>query len=416
MGTVGGTSPARHFPVGALRRPAALLLAAALVLLLVLPGPAAAQNGEAADPAPDRPFTVDAAAAVLLDVHTGQILFAQNENERLAPASLTKIMTLLLALEDIDAGRVALSDRAVVSEAAWNLAGRGRPGGVSAMFLNVGDQVTLEELLYGIGVLSGNDASLVVAEHLAGSEEAFVRRMNERAAELGLENTHFLDSHGLSPDAATTAADMARLAAYFVRTQPDGMIYSQLPEYTYAGITQPNRNRLLLRDDRVTGLKTGYLGVAGYHLVATAESGEMSLVAAVLGAASESDRERVALELLNYGFNNFRTVAPAGDLASTTVRVYKGAADQVTVQPGQRPVVTVAAGAVDRLQWQVDLPPHLEAPVAEGQQVGRLAAVLDGRELASFDIVAAAGVERGGFFKVLVDTVRLFLAGLLGRR
>lgn len=386
----------------------AVLLLAALASAAWTPATVTAQTDE-------QPFQVQARAAVLLDAHTGQVLFAQNPDERLAPASLAKIMTMLLALEDVDAGRASLTDQAVVSEAAWILAGRGRPGGVSAMFLEVGERVTLEELLYGIGVLSGNDASLVVAEHLSGSEQAFVRRMNERAAELGLRSTHFMDSHGLSPDAYTTAADMARLAAFFVNTQPDGLIYAHLPEYTYAGITQANRNGLVTRDNRVTGLKTGYLGVAGYHLVATAEAGEMSLVAAVLGAASDADRERIALELLNYGFTQFRTVSPAADLASGSLRVYKGAADQVGVQPADRPRVTIPVDAVDQIQWQVDLPPHLEAPVEEGQPVGRLTASLGDEELASFEIVTSAGVERGSFFKVLVDAIRLFFAGLLGR-
>src|SRR5690606_19928543 len=154
------------------------------------------------------------------------------------------------------------------------------------------------------------------------------------------------------------------------RTQPDGLVYSSLPEYTYAGITQPNRNGLVVRDNRVTGLKTGYLGVAGYHLVATAEAGEMSLVAAVLGAASDPDRERIALELLNYGFTHFRTVTPAEDLAAASLRVYKGAVDQVAVRPATRPRVTVPVDDVDNLRWELALPGHLEAPLAEGQRVG----------------------------------------------
>jgi len=396
------------------RRPSPWRWIRALVAVAVLwtagamPVPAVAQSE-------DRPFDVAARAAVLLEVQTGAVLYAQNPNEAIAPASLAKIMTMLLALEDVDAGRASLTDEALVSEGAWQLAGRGRPGGVSAMFLQVGERVTLEELLYGIGVVSGNDASLALAEHLAGNEQAFVQRMNARAAELGMASTHFVDSHGLSPDAYTTAADMARLAAYFVRTQPDGLVYSSLPEYTYAGITQPNRNGLVVRDNRVTGLKTGYLGVAGYHLVATAEAGEMSLVAAVLGAASDPDRERIALELLNYGFAHFRTVTPAEDLAAASLRVYKGAVDQVAVRPATRPRVTVPVDDVDNLRWELALPGHLEAPLAEGQRVGELKAVLADDELASFEVVTAAGVERGGFFKILFDTIRLFFAGLFGR-
>ncbi|HEY8450499.1 MAG TPA: D-alanyl-D-alanine carboxypeptidase family protein, partial [Bacillota bacterium] len=361
---------------------------ALIVVVCLLGAPAAA----AAQSAPNAaPFDVAARSAVLYDVHTGQVLYAKNPDERLAPASLAKIMTMLLALEAIDAGKVSLSDRVTISENAWRLSVRaGTARDVSVMFIQVGEQVSVEELLYGIGVSSGNDASLALAEFLAGNEQVFVDQMNRRAQELGLENTHFVDSHGLSPEAYTTALDMAKLAAFFVRTQHDGLVYASKPEFTFHGITQPNRNGLVMRDDRVTGLKTGHLSVAGYHLVATAQDGEMSLVASVLGTASDRAREEIALQLLNYGFRNFRTVTPAwGENGQKTVPVYKGAEAEVAVRPAQRLIATVPADQAGQITLREQLPAYLEAPVSEGQVVGKLALEAGGQTVAEFDLVTA---------------------------
>lgn len=359
-------------------------------------------------------FDVAAAAAVLLDVKTGQVLYAKNPDQPIAPASLAKIMTMLLALEDVDEGRVALSDTTQISQKAWELSLRG--GQISAMFIEVGAEVTLEDLLYGVGVSSGNDASVAVAEMLAGSEEAFVERMNQRAAQLGLKDTHFVDSHGLSPDARTTAADMARLSAFFVETQHDGLIFANKLEFTYNNIPQPNRNGLLRRDNRVTGLKTGHLGVAGYHLVATAEEGDMSLVAAVLGAQSIADREEVALQLLNYGFRNFRTLYPAwGTGNQKELRVYKGTDAAVAVRPAETVVVTVPVDDADNIILIDELPAYLEAPIEEGAPVGKLLVEAGGKTVAEFELVAAGDVPRGRFFRVILDSIRLFFSGLISQ-
>lgn len=403
------------------KRFVALLTAAMLACLQVTVSVQVGADTDSAEAVFDlHPFAVDARSAVLLDVKTGTILYEQNPNESIAPASLAKVMTMLLALEEIEAGRLKLDDQVTVSEAAWNLARQGRPGGISAMFLHVGDQVSVEELLYGIGVVSGNDASLALAEHMAGTEAAFVRRMNERAAELGLRGTHFTDSDGLSPEARTTAMDMARLGAEFVNNHPDGLIYVNKRDFSYGGLQpQLNRNGLVLRDARFTGLKTGYLSVSGYHLVATAVEGEMSLVAAVLGAPSIQAREQVALELINYGFREFETISPAwGTDGVKQLRVYQGTADTVAVKPAERVLVTVPRELVanaEAIRVEERLPSHLVAPLATGEVVGELQVFADENVVAGFELVTTTQVNRAGFFKATLDMFRLWWARLLGR-
>lgn len=353
-----------------------------------------------------------ARAAILLDATTGQSLYEHEADQRIPPASLAKIMTMYLVLDAVDAGELRLDQTVEISERAWRLAMQG--GGISAMFIEVGDQVRIEDLLYGVGVSSGNDAALALAEAVAGSEEAFVRRMNETAKTLGMNNTMFVDSHGLSEDAYTTARDMALLSAAFVRNHHDGLRFANQLTYEYNGIPQPNRNGLLRRDERVTGLKTGFLSVAGYHLAATAEDGDMSLVAVVMGAASIPDRENEALQLLDYGFQNFRTLTPAwNEPDKATLPVYKGKSKQVTVRPAQPIVVTVPADAANDWAWDVSLPPHLEAPLAQGEEVGTLTLLVAGSPHQSVPLVTVEAVERAGIFSVLWDSIRLLFMRLV---
>lgn len=377
-------------------------------------GPEAPQEGQAADPSTSggidlQPFPLNAAAAVLMDVHTGKVLYAKNPFMELAPASLAKIMTVLLALEALAEGRASLQDQVIISENAWRLSG-------SSMFLNVGDTVSLEDLLYGIGVVSGNDSALAVAEHLAGSESAFAALMNQRAQELGMTATVFANSHGLLNGVQkTTAMDMARLARHFVAEHSEGLVYMSTKEYEYGGIKQSNRNGLLFRDQRVTGLKTGFLSAAGYHLVASAQEGDMSLVAAVLGAGGFAQREEEALALLNYGFRDFVTVQPSwGEGGIRALPVYKGEAKTVVVRPERRPLVTVPRQAAGQITAVDDLPGYLEAPLTAGAVVGQLV-ITAGDEQVTVPLVAAEDVARGSFFTVLWDSLRLMVRGLLGR-
>lgn len=395
--------PVRLRPSTKVLRLSALLLAVALVFT---GAPVWAASAEAEAPVAE-PFAVGARAAVLLDMHTGKVLYAKNPTTTIMPASLAKIMTMALALEALEAGQVSLTDEVVISEGAWRLSG-------SSMFLNIGDRVPLESLLYGIGVLSGNDAALAVAEHLAGSEEAFVARMNKRAQELGLTGTRFADSHGLpSGNQQTTAMDMARLARIFVTDHGHGLTYMATKEFEYGGIRQTNRNRLLFRDNRVTGLKTGFLNEAGYHLVATAVEGDMSLGAVVLGAAGFDEREEDALALLNYGFREFVTLRPAwGEEGLRTLTVYKGKEKAVSVRPVERPAVTVTRSEAGQVTVTDDLPAYVIAPITPGQRLGSLIVGVGDRQETEVPLVAAAAVERGGMFTVLWDSLRLFIGNI----
>lgn len=356
------------------------------------------------------PFPVNARAAVLLDVQTGKVLYSKNSDEQILPASLAKIMTMLLALEAVASGEVSLSDAVAIGEGPWRLSG-------SSMFLEVGDRVSFEDLLYGIGVLSGNDAALAVAEHLAGTEAAFTVRMNQRAQELGLHDTAFANSHGLANGGQrTTAGDMARLAQIFVRDYSEGLNYMAAKTFDYGGITQSNRNGLLFKDDRVTGLKTGFLEAAGHHLVATAADGDMSMAAAVLGADSFSQREDEALALLNYGFSHYKTMEPAWGLqGAKELTVYKGRAGSVEVRPIRRPLVTVPRAAETEPAVQDDLPEYVEAPIEEGQVVGTLTIDDGSGDKTEIPLVAQAAIDRGGLFKVLIDSIRIFVRGLWQR-
>lgn len=381
----------------------------ALLLFLVTLSPgrdAWAQAGE-------NPLNIQARSAYLVEARTGRVLYDFNSGERMQPASLAKIMTFDLALEDLAQNRIRMEDTTTVSRKAWQLA---LDQNVSRMFLEVGDVVTVEQLLYGLMVASGNDAAIALAEFLAGSEEAFVIRMNEQAQKLGLTDTRFVNSHGLeAEDQYTTARDMARLALHVVRTHPEALAITQTEEFQYKIPTpQRNYNRLLFKDDRVTGLKTGHLGPGTYHLVATAEEGTMSLVGVVMGAANEEARTEEAEKLLQYGFSQFRTLqVPWQNQVETERRVYKGRADTVPLTVRDAPFVTLKRGEEDGLTVTAEVQEPLVAPIQEGQELGSLV-VRSGEEvLGRFPLVAAQAVERGGFFKVLFDSLRLFFASLV---
>jgi len=403
------------------RRAGALILLA--VCLPFLLGPAV--PAVAAEPLDTEfflgpPFELqEVTSFVLMEAHTGQILAARNANKPLGPASLTKIMTLKLALEALEAGTLTLEETALVSEKAW------RTGG-SKMFVLVDSRVTIRDLLYGIAVSSGNDAAVVLAEHLAGDEAAFVQRMNERARQLGLENTVFKNAHGLpAPGQMTTALDMARLARAFVRDHPEALTIMSTRAFTYQPprapqpITQYNRNGLLWKDPRVNGLKTGHTREAGYHLVATAEEGEMFLIAVIMGAAGQNEaagsrrREAAASKLLDYGFRNFRTrVLDWTRVVEPELRVWKGRQNSVRLTTTEPTRVTYVAGREEALEIRREVPPSVDAPIEKGARLGTLTIAQGGKVLRQFDLVAAEAVARGSFFKVLLDALRQFLARL----
>ncbi|EKP93610.1 penicillin-binding protein 6 [Thermaerobacter subterraneus DSM 13965] len=361
---------------------------------------------------------IQARSALLVDATTGQELFAQKADEPIPPASLAKIMTLDLVFHALEQGQITLDQEVPVSEAAWRLSVQAGLGGPSAMFLEVGERVRIEDLIRGVAIASGNDASTVLAEAVAGSEEAFVQRMNQHAAELGMKDSVFSNSHGLpGGEQHVTARDMARLALHVLKEHPGILKYTSMKYFEWKDFAaQPNYNRLLFRDPRVDGLKTGHLSEAGYHLVATAREGDRRLVSVVMGAASDALRVGESQRLLDYGFQQFTNTRVAfGENGRQVVPVFKGAQPQVTVQPAEDPVVTVPKTAAGEVRSRVELKEPLVAPLERGQRVGTLTIEdAGGRVLRQLPLVTADAVPRGGFFRVLWDSVRLLFRNLFG--
>lgn len=344
---------------------------------------------------------VEAKAAVLLDIVSEQIFFDQNPTIRIAPASLTKLMTVYLAYDALRAGTVRLTDSVSISQQAWKMGG-------AQIFLNVGDQIALEELLKGVAIASGNDAAVAVAEHLAGLPAAFVARMNAKAGELGLRDTRFQNPHGLpAKDQYTTAKDIAFLALHLILDHPVALDLHSVKEFEYNGIKHWNRNRLLWKDPRVDGLKTGWLEEAGYHLVATAAEEERRLIAVVLGAGSERAREEIALRLLNYGFKNFHNVRffAKGERVKN-LPVWKGTQDYLGVIAKGPGIVTVNNGSPHpTLTYR--LPDKLVAPIPAGQKLGEALITVNGQELARVELVAMRAVPEADLIKRLLHSLLL---------
>ncbi len=344
---------------------------------------------------------VDAKAAALLDVASGQFLLEQSSNIRMTPASLTKLMTAYLSYDALRAGTVRPNDSVSISRRASTMGG-------SQIFLQEGDQISFEDLLRGVAVASGNDAAIALAEHIAGFPAAFVAQMNTKAAELGLNETRFQNPHGLpATDQYTTAHDVALLALHLIRDHPALLQLHSMKEFEYNGIRQWNRNRLLWRDPRVQGLKTGWLEEAGYHIVATATEGERRLITAVLGASSERAREDIALSLLNYGFRNFHNVQffNKGDRVKN-LPVWKGTEDSLGVVATGPGIVTIKNGS-PQPTLAYHLPEKLIAPIRVGQRVGDALITAQDRELARVELVAMRAVPEAGLIKHLLHSFLL---------
>lgn len=347
-------------------------------------------------------FKVDGKAAILADVDTGTVLFEQDADQRLEPASLTKVMTLYLVYEAMASGRLKLDEMLPVSERAWRLEG-------SKTFVKVGDRVKVEDLILGIAVQSGNDACLVMAEHLGGSESGFAQMMNAKAKALGLTGSHFVNASGL-PDENhyTTARDMFRLAQALLRDFPQFAHFVQKKEYTFNGITQYNRNRLLWKDPSIIGMKTGHTNSAGYCLIAANEKEGQRLVAVIMGAASVKVREEESLRLLRYGNRNFEMVRLFQEGHKVrTLRVWKGKQDEVVGIMAQPLQVTLPRKEKEKLEVGFTYQEPIEAPLQQGATLGSVVVRVGDKELLRRPVVAATAVEEGGFFSVLVDSVRL---------
>jgi len=372
---------------------------ASLLLFFAFSFPALAQTPP--------PPALAAKSWLLLDHLTGQVLVSHNENERIEPASLTKLMTAYITFSSIKAGTIALDQEVPVSDKAWHMAG-------SRMFIEPRKPVTVEQLIHGMIIQSGNDACVALAELIAGSEEAFAHLMNAEAKRLGMENTHFANASGLPDDNLyTTARDLSLLASALIRDFPEFYrLYSQ-KEYTYNGITQPNRNRLLWMDSTVDGMKTGYTKAAGYCLISSAIRGPRRLISIVLGTESETIRAQESLKLLNYGFQFFDTVQlyKANEELSR-FRIWKGEKNEVPVGFLNDFVMSLPKNQADRLQASLASQQPLVAPVQKGQEVGRLTLTLDGQTVGEYPVVALEDVAVAGFFGRLWDALRLWIKEL----
>ncbi|EHK72555.1 MULTISPECIES: D-alanyl-D-alanine carboxypeptidase family protein [Pseudomonadaceae] len=348
-----------------------------------------------------------AKAWILMDANSGAVLTESNSDQRLPPASLTKLMTAYIATLEINRGRIKESDMVTVSEHAW------RTGG-SRMFIKVGTQVSVGDLLHGIIIQSGNDASVALAEHIAGSEDAFADMMNTTAQKLGMQNTHFMDATGLpDPNHYSSAHDMAILARAIINADAQHYaIYSQ-KEFFWNNIKQPNRNLLLWRDKTVDGLKTGHTDEAGYCLVASAVRDGMRLVAVVFGTNSEQARAAETQKLLTYGFRFFETQSfykKGTELAKAPV--WKGDSREVQAGLANDLTMTLPRGQAKKLHAEMVLNPQLIAPIAQGQVIGKVEVKLDDKVVHTADLVALQPVEEGGLFRRLWDSIRLFFYGL----
>ncbi len=363
------------------------------------PAGAAALPGELSIvPAPG----LTARAWLSMDVNSGQVIAAEGIDERVEPASLTKLMTAYLVFDALESGRLKLDQPVNISEKAWRTEG-------SRMFVKVNTQVPVDELLQGVIVQSGNDASVALAEAVAGSESAFAALMNEQAAKLGLKATHFVNSTGLpDPEHLTSVRDLATLAAALVSRFPQYLHYYSQKEFTYNNIKQPNRNRLLWLDTTVDGLKTGHTQSAGYCLVSTALRDGRRVVSVVVGTASDAARTENSLKLLNWSFQNFETVKlyDAGNPA-VNARVWEGAVENVGLGTAEPLWLTVPRGKSADIKPVAQYTQPLVAPLTKGAKVGTLTLSLDGKTLSEQPLVVLEDVPEAGFFGRMVDKVLL---------
>lgn len=357
----------------------------------------------AAMPTPAPP-EVAAKNYLLLDFASGSVLAEKNADVQIEPASITKMMTAYVVYKEMDAGRLSMDDMVDISEKAWRMGG-------SRMYLEVNTSVSVHDLLKGLIVQSGNDACVALAEHIAGTETAFVQLMNQYAAQLGMENTNFENTTGW-PDKKhlTTARDIAKLAAVIIEEFPEHYSWYAEKEYTYNSIKQYNRNKLLWRDETVDGIKTGHTESAGYCLVSSALRSDMRIISVVLGTDSEKARASVSQAILNYGFRFFEshTLYDENEVLSRP-RIWKGEFETLTVGLDKKLSVTIPRGAYDKLDATMDIDKNIEAPVARGQQIGLVNVSLDGELLHSAPLVALEAVAEGNLYQIAKDYVmRLF--------
>lgn len=344
---------------------------------------------------------------VLMDPLSGRIIMEHNSDERLPPASLTKMMTAYIVERELDEGRIMMDDMVPISVKAW------RTGG-SKTFVREGTTVSVEDLLKGVIIQSGNDASVALAEYVAGSESAFVDIMNQQARLMGMENTKFQNATGLpAADQYASAYDLAILAQAIIQDYPENYPLYAVKHFTFNNIRQPNRNTLLWRDDTVDGLKTGHTEEAGYCLVASAKRDDTRMIAVVMGTSSADSRAQEIQKMLNYGFRYYQTerLFRAGQ-EMMEARVWGGQQDQLSVGMAEDVHVTIPRGSRDQLESVVDLDSVIKAPIKVGDELGRIRVNLNGETLVDKPVLALTEVPEGGLFKRLWDAIKLFFVQL----
>ncbi|RTR37045.1 D-alanyl-D-alanine carboxypeptidase [Shewanella canadensis] len=354
--------------------------------------------------------TVAAKAFILMDYNTGQVIAEENAYESLNPASLTKMMTSYVIGHEIKVGNISPDDEVTISKKAWS---KNFPDS-SKMFIEVGKQVTVDDLNHGIIVQSGNDACVAMAEHIAGTEDGFVDLMNSWAKQLGMEDSYFENSHGLdSENHKTTAYDMAILGAALIRDVPEEYSVYSKKSFTYNGIKQYNRNGLLWdKSLHVDGIKTGHTSGAGYNLVTSATKDGMRLIAVVMGTKSEAARKAESKKILNYGFRFFETITPykAGE-SFVTQQIWYGDKESVDLGVLTDTPITISRGQAKNLQANFELTKELTAPLAKGETVGRIFFQLNGKDIAQFPLVTLQEVNEGSWFSKLMDYFKQMFSG-----
>jgi len=380
--------------------------AARLALALIASFLASAVSAQAIIP---RPPEINASSYILLDAKTGHVIVEENADEALPPASLTKIMTSYIAEEEIQSGNLDLDDMVHISEKAWRMEG-------SKMFVEVDSEVRVEDLLRGIIIQSGNDASVAIAEHIAGSEQAFADMMNQYAEVLGLSNSYFMNASGLDTELyynTMSARDLATLARATIQEHPEFYSINAEREFTYNGIRQTNRNSLLFRDRNVDGLKTGWTDAAGYCLVASAVRDDMRLISVVMGTESEEARAIETQKLLTYGFRYYETHKLYDqDQILTNVPVWSGEQSEVDLGITEEVYVTIPRGQAEAMNATVDVDEVIRAPLDNGQIMGVVNVTLDEDVIYRGDVIAMQAVSEGNLFKRFVDWLTLVFSNM----
>ncbi len=348
------------------------------------------------------PPHINAKAYLLIDHNSGHVLAEHNADKKIEPASLTKLMTAYVVLFEIERGGISLEDEVKISEKAWRMGG-------SRMFIRVNTHVSVRELLKGLIIQSGNDATVALAEHIAGSEAAFVELMNQHAERLNLNATHFNNSTGW-PDKNhyTTARDLAILSQAIINDFPEHYAEYKEKEYTYNNIRQYNRNRLLWLDDRVDGLKTGHTEAAGYCLISSAKNKSMRLISVVTGTKKDDVRVAASRKLLNYGFRFFETsLIHEANTEITNLRVWKGEEQKLSLGISKNLYVTMPKGLRKKIKNNIKVEAMIEAPVAKGQSYGQLNIMLGDKQLATQELVALSAIKEGSIWRKLIDNIQL---------